>query len=192
MLNPSSDEVDKIPVNYFYIFSFLCFPGNNLLEINPNVLFFQVFIGGKLRRRPNLSKADKSYMHLRTVKSLPTPTWLNYTLTPLSSSPRDLLPALSRDLTRDLSRDLTRDLSRDLLASPHLVPLPLYSDLASTLSRPSAFSAITRGISDSRISTLDRLMLSPLSALGLQTLKNSTGLDLSRVGEAGLRLDDKR
>ena len=149
-----------------------------------------LFIGGKLRRRPNLSKADKSYMHLRTVKSLPSPAWLNYTLGSISTSPNSrgggdqlLAPTLSPAATHQLPRDL-------LTSSAHLVPL--YSDLASTLARPgSAFSAITRGIADTaRISTLDRLMLSaaataPLSALGLHTLKNSgvAGLEQASRGD---------
>ena len=140
-----------------------------------NIIFCKVFIGGKLRRRPNLSKADKSYMHLRTVKTVPTPNWLNYTLTPLTNTTtRDLLtsPALARELL-----------------APQLVPL--YSDLATSLSRPSAFSAISRGVTDR---ALDRLMQlsGPLSALGLQGLKTTPVVSPLEVRSQGLRLEEKR
>ena len=134
-----------------------------------------MFIGGKLRRRPNLSKADKSYMHLRTVKTVPTPNWLNYTLTPLTNTTtRDLLtsPALARELL-----------------APQLVPL--YSDLASSLARPSAFSAISRGVTDRAIDRLMQLS-SPLSALGLHGLKTSPNMSPLEVRSQGLRLEEKR
>ena len=140
----------------------------------------QVFIGGKLRRRPNLSKADKSYMHLRTVKTAPTPNWLNYTLTPLTNSVT--LASTTRDLLSSPA------LARELL-SPQLVPL--YTDLATSLSRPSAFSAISRGVTDRAIDRLMQLS-SPLSALGLQGLKTSPGVSPLEVRSQGLRLEEKR
>lgn len=124
-------------------------------------------------------------MHLRTVKSVPSPSWLNYTLAPLSnltaardllSSPRELLST-----PRDLSSPA---LARELLA-PQLVPL--YTDLAA-LSRPSAFSAIPRGAADR---ALDRLLQlsAPLGALALQGLKQNHPLELRNQA---LRLEDKR
>eukprot|EP00116_Pleurobrachia_bachei_P014681 sb/3474943/ len=123
----------------------------------------EVFIGGKLRRRPSLNKVDKTLLQLRTVKS--AVPWLHYN--PLS--PVTLTGTSRSNNTTDPILPVT---------TAALNTIGLYNSL--TFGRPSAFSAIANNPGVERL-----MQLSPLTALGLHSLKSN----IRGLSPGVLRLD---